>query len=84
MDYYLSSHMPLVGKLWGPSGLTSWKVIKFGEDQPYAVQATLEWSDLSAFQKAAAGEHTAQIMGDVTNFSDKNPTLIPGEVVGTS
>lgn len=84
MDYYLSSHMPLVGKLWGPQGLKGWKVVKFGDDQPHSVQATLEWADIKDFQKAAGGEHTAQIMGDVPNFSDKEPVLMPGSIVGSS
>lgn len=84
MKYYLDSHMPLVGKLWGPAGLKGWKVLKFGDDQPYCVQATLEWGSMEDFQKAGAGEHTAEIMGDVKNFSDKEPTLMPGEVTGTS
>jgi hypothetical protein len=26
MDYYLSTHMPLVQEKWGPHGLKSWKV----------------------------------------------------------
>ncbi|KAK8200712.1 hypothetical protein M8818_006027 [Zalaria obscura] len=84
MDYYLSSHMPLVQKLWGPAGLKGWKVIKFGDDAPYSVQATLEWDSMEDFQKAAAGEHTKEIMGDVTNFSNQHPHLMPGEVVGSA
>ncbi|KAJ9622340.1 hypothetical protein H2203_006558 [Taxawa tesnikishii (nom. ined.)] len=82
MDYYLSTHMPLVQKLWGPQGLKSWTVLKFGNDSPYSVQATLEWDDMETFQKAAAGEHTAEIMNDVPNFASTKPHLMPGEVVG--
>ncbi|KAL1306226.1 hypothetical protein AAFC00_004317 [Neodothiora populina] len=84
MDYYLSSHMPLVAKHWGPAGLKSWKVLKFGDDQPYLVQATLEWGDMSEFQKASQGPATKEIMDDVSNFCDKSPILMPGEVVGSS
>lgn len=84
MDYYLSSHMPMVMKAWGPEGMTSWKVLKFGDDAPYSVQATLEWKSMEAFQKAAQGPKTKEVMGDVPNFSDKEPTLMPAEVVGTS
>lgn len=74
--------MPLVQKLWGPEGLKSWTVLKFGPDAPYSVQATLHWASMKDFQTAAQGKHTAEIMGDVKNFSNKEPTLIPGEIVG--
>jgi len=59
-------------------------VLEFDDDSPYKVQATLEWGDLSEFKKAAGGEHTGEIMGDVPNFSDGKPTLITGNVVGTN
>lgn len=84
MDYYLSSHMPLVQKLWGPAGLKSWKVIKYPEDQPYSVQATLEWGDFEDFVKASQGAQTAEILGDVKNFCDKDPILMPGQVLGSA
>ncbi|KXL46024.1 hypothetical protein M433DRAFT_174062 [Acidomyces richmondensis BFW] len=84
MDYYLSTHMPLVQKRWGPVGLKSWKVLKFADDAPHCVQATLEWGSMDEFKAAAGGEHTSEIMGDVKNFSDKDPVLMPGEVVATS
>lgn len=84
MDYYMSSHMPLVQKRWGPEGLTSWKVLKFGDGASKSVQATLEFESPAKFHAAAGGEHTAEIMGDVKNFSDKEPELMMGEVVGTS
>ncbi|WPG98084.1 Hypothetical protein R9X50_00087000 [Acrodontium crateriforme] len=84
MDYYLSTHMPLVKEKWGPDGLTSYKVLKFNDNAPYSVQATLEFESLEAFQKAAGGPHTAEILGDVPNFSDKEPVLMPASIVGSS
>ncbi|KAK6434743.1 hypothetical protein LTR95_009071 [Oleoguttula sp. CCFEE 5521] len=83
MNYYLTSHMPLVKKHWGPAGLKSYKVIQFPDDADYSVQATLEWGSKAEFDKAAGGEHTAEIMGDVPNFSDGKPILITGEVTGS-
>lgn len=80
----MSTHMPLVQKHWTSLGLKGWKVIKFGEDADYLVQATLEWGDLSNFQTAASSESAKEIMGDIENFSDKQPILISGEDVGTS
>jgi len=84
MDYYMSTHMPLVGNKWTSYGLQSWKVLQFGDDAPYKVQATLEWDSMESFQKAASGPEVKDVMGDVPNFSDKDPVLMPGEVVGTS
>jgi uncharacterized protein (TIGR02118 family) len=76
--------MPLVQKNWGQYGLQSWKVLKFGDDAPYCVQATLEWGSLSDFQKAATSDSAKEVLGDVPNFSDKDPVLMSGDVVGTS
>lgn len=84
MDYYMSTHMPLVAKHWTQYGLKSWKVIKFGDDAAFSVQATLEWGDIGQFQKAAGSESAAEVMGDIKNFTDSQPTLISGDVVGTS
>jgi len=84
MDYYMSTHMPLVQSKWSQYGLTSWKVLKFGEDAPYLVQATLEFKSMDDFHKAGAGPEVGDVMADVKNFSDKEPVLMPGDVVGTS
>ena len=80
----MSTHMPLVQKHWQQYGLNSWKVLKFGDDAPYCVQATLEFENMDAFGKAAKSEEASEVMGDIKNFSDKDPVLMPGEVVGTS
>jgi hypothetical protein len=109
MDYYMAKHIPLVASKWTKDGLKGWKVLKFNDDAPYCVQATLEWGDMKVstcvvrlvyvrmrcteeltplcmqeFQTAAGGPDTAEIMGDIKNFSDKEPVLMPGAVVGTS
>ena len=80
----MSTHMPLVQKRWSQYGLQSWKVLKFGDDAPHCVQATLEWGDMSEFQNAAQSEEAKEVLGDIKNFSDKDPVLMPGDVVGTS
>ncbi|KAM0713207.1 hypothetical protein Q7P35_000659 [Cladosporium inversicolor] len=83
MDYYLKTHMPLVQEKWGSYGLKSWKVIQFGDDSPYAVQATIEWGSLDDFKKAAGSASTKDVMDDVKNFSNTSPKLFSGEVVGS-
>lgn len=84
MDYYMATHMPLVQKRWSQYGLKSWKVLKFGEDTPYCVQATLEFDSIESFQTAASSEEAKEVLGDIPNFSDKEPVIMPGEIVGTS
>lgn len=80
----MSTHMPLVQKKWTEYGLKSWKVLKFGDDAPHCVQATLEWESMDSFKTAASSESAKEVMGDIGNFSDKDPILLPGELVGTS
>jgi len=84
MDYYIKSHMPMVMKNWGPLGLQSWKVLSFGDGMPYAVQATLEFGSKEDFEKAGASPEAKEVMGDVPNFSDKEPVLMLGDIVATS
>ena len=84
MDYYMSTHIPLVAKHWTPAGLKGWKVVKYNDDSPYCVGATLEWESLDKFQAAAGGDKAGEIMGDIPNFSDKQPALMPGEDIGSS
>lgn len=84
MDYYISTHMPLVQKNWQQYGLRSWKVVKFPDDASFCVQATLEWGSIDNFQTAASSESAKEVMGDIANFCDKDPVLISGEDVATS
>lgn len=84
MSYYMKTHMPLVASKWGQFGLKSWKVLQFASDAPYCVQATLEWGDITEFQKAAQSAEAKEVLGDVKNFADKDPVLFTGSVEGTS
>ena len=79
----MSTHLPLVQKKWTEYGLKSWKVLKFGSDVPYSVQATLEWDSMESFQKAVQSESAGEVLGDIKNFSDKDPVLMAGEIVGS-
>jgi uncharacterized protein (TIGR02118 family) len=83
MDYYLSTHMPLVAKHWKKYGLKSYAVTQLSPDAPYSVSAVMEWEKSSeAFGKALKDDGTKEIMGDVANFSSEAPVLIAGDVVG--
>jgi uncharacterized protein (TIGR02118 family) len=84
MKYYLDSHMPMVYKNLHPHGLTGWKVLEFPADADYCVQATLEWESGEKFQSAAASPEMKEVLDDVPNFADKQPTLMPGTLKGSS
>lgn len=76
--------MPMVYETWKSEGLTSWKVVQLPGDQPYAIQALLEFESVDAFKAASTSEGAKKVLGDVPNFSDKKPLFLSGSVVGAS
>ena len=89
LDYYLKKHMPMVMEKWKPAGMIGWSVNKFhatGDSSapPYSIEAILQWPDLEKFQAAASTPAMGEIMGDIENFSNKQPVIMIGDVVGTS
>ncbi|KAG9513627.1 hypothetical protein KCU71_g2459, partial [Aureobasidium melanogenum] len=84
MDYYLSTHMPLVYKNWSQFGLKGWSVVQFPDDSEYCVQAILEWESEDSSKKALTSDTVSTVMNDVKNFADKAPTFLSGKVVGSS
>ncbi|KAK3061822.1 hypothetical protein LTS18_005731 [Coniosporium uncinatum] len=66
MDYYLSTHMPLVQKTWGPHGLEGYAVTQFkstgdGGKPPYLVQCVLKWGGDDCVGKAMGAEGTGEV-----------------------
>lgn len=88
LDYYLKNHMTLVSEKWTAFGLQDWKVVQFeaGPDgsKPYSIAAVLTWDSLESVPKALAAEEGKLILNDVSNFSDKAPIFLLGNIVGTS
>ncbi|KAK5943589.1 hypothetical protein PMZ80_004597 [Knufia obscura] len=89
MDYYLSTHMPLVSDKWQKYGLKGWRVVQFqpgpdGAKPQYSTQATLIWDAPEDLQKAMGSEETKEVLGDVPNFSNKQPVFIAGPVLKTA
>ena len=87
MDYYLSTHMPMVAEQFGPYNFKGYSVCKIKgipkpdktmDPGPYSVQALLNFDSLQDFQ-AALGAGGEKVMGDVPNFSNQSPTLLVGE-----
>lgn len=76
MSYYLTSHMPLVEKLWGPQGLISMTVTTGTDDADYLVQATLVWESMDAWEKS----EKVEVMEDVSRFTGVMPKRWVGSV----
>ena len=81
IDYYLSTHMPLVVKHWSDYGLKGYKVVSFDADAPWTYGCTLEFESLEGFEKAGQTEGAKTVMGDIVNFSNEKPVLAKGEVI---
>lgn len=76
--------MPLLQKLWGPYGLTGWKVAQYDKpDAAFVIQAWLEWESKEHAEKGTTSSDGATIFADVPQFSDKTPIVLDGEVVGS-
>lgn len=79
MDYYMSSHIPMVGDLLG-SALKSISVDagigggEAGSAAPFAAMAHLTFDSVEAFQ-GAFGPHAEKIMGDIPNYTDAAPVV---------
>lgn len=82
-DYYLTTHMDLVGKAWGPhiaSKLVT-KGLAGGPDTPpgYHAIASMVFKDQAAFDAAMQGAQP--LLDDIPNFTDAKPQILVGEVV---
>ncbi|KAF9630630.1 hypothetical protein BFW01_g1192 [Lasiodiplodia theobromae] len=89
LEYYLNTHMPLTEKIWGPLGLTSWRVVEFkagadGGPPPYRLKTETVWESREKLDAAVANEQTRTIFGDVVNFTDEAWVGMLGEEVGRS
>jgi len=79
MSYYCSKHIPMVKRLLGPilkrvaveeciSGVSA------GIPAPYLALGHLYFESVEASQQAWA-RHAAQIVGDVPNYTNSEPTI---------
>ena len=77
-DYYLNTHMPLVGERWSGvvRGMEVYRGLSGagGADEPYVTVASLKFDSVEAFQQALDAD-AAEIMGDIPNFTNINPVI---------
>ncbi len=79
MDYYTSTHMPMVAKALGDG---AWGAMAISSDKHVALGWVM-FADMDAFN-AGMGAHGAEIMADVANYTNQQPEVIIGEVAGGS
>ncbi|OQU97406.1 hypothetical protein CLAIMM_03339 [Cladophialophora immunda] len=88
LPYYANTHMPLVSKQWGKYGLRDWKVVELADSpdgsRPYIVAALLTWDSLDGLRQALASEEAKAVFEDASNFCNKTPLFLPGDIVGSS
>lgn len=83
-DYYLSTHMDLVGQYMGPHIANT--VVVRGQAGPegspagYHAIATILFDDQSAFDGAMAA--AGPVVEDIAKFYNGTPQMLVGEVVG--
>jgi uncharacterized protein (TIGR02118 family) len=84
MDYFLNSHLPMVGEklgaaLKGASVEQGLSGAEPGSRATYIAMAHMNFDSVEAFQ-TAWGPHTQKIMADVPNYTDIQPVLQISEV----
>lgn len=86
--YYLGTHIPLVRKRLGPLGMVRCEIDKGlaggapGAPAPYLFVAHLYFNRLEDIQNGMA-THGAEVMGDIPNYTNIQPTIQIGEIVSS-
>ncbi|RAL00169.1 uncharacterized protein BO80DRAFT_425955 [Aspergillus ibericus CBS 121593] len=86
LDYYISNHMPLVERHWKKYGIQSWSVTRYnpavdGTRPLYTIGCIIAWESEESIQEAFKGPEAAEVLSDVSNFSNKQPIFLIGKGV---
>ena len=85
LDYYLTSHIPLAERLWGPSGMKVRSITHYGDECAYHLSCVLEWADKEAYERAMGDAAASkEIMDDVGSgrITNSVPRFLGGVVAG--
>lgn len=77
-DYYRDHHVPLACKAWGLDGAD----IDKGVTGPYVAAVHFRFASVEAMQQAMGAEGTAEVIGDVANYTTIVPVQQISEIVG--
>jgi uncharacterized protein (TIGR02118 family) len=86
--YYIDRHAALVRQRWAEMGLKAFTLLR-GLGAPggglatYRVTALLTFDSQAALERGLAA-HGAEILGDIPNFTDVQPTIQVNEVMAES
>jgi uncharacterized protein (TIGR02118 family) len=81
-DYYVGSHMPMVAQKWPQ--VTRWEVDLAGPDQPHHAVGHIYVDSMDAFGAAMAEPGTGDVMSDIVNYTNVQPTMYVSEVAASS
>ncbi|KAA8616882.1 ethyl tert-butyl ether degradation ethD [Pyrenophora tritici-repentis] len=76
--------MELVKSVWSKHGLKSYSVVETSAESgsPYAFITVMDYESADSFAAAAQDERTKEVMADVANFTNAQPIVVNGAVVG--
>lgn len=79
-DYYQAKHLPLAGRRWADAGMVGGEALlgqstPNGSETPYFAIGILHFESADALNAALTGEHAAEILGDIRNFTDAEPVV---------
>jgi uncharacterized protein (TIGR02118 family) len=85
-EHYLSHHMPLVSKLWGPLGMTGWTIVEYapgadGSKPEFFFGCTMTWESAEHHAAALQAEISQQLLTDVPNYFSGKPLWLTGGVI---
>jgi len=79
-DYYQNKHLPLATQRWANAGLTGGEALLGqasleGSDAPFFAIGIIHFESADALHAALNGEHAAEVIGDIRNFTDVQPII---------
>jgi uncharacterized protein (TIGR02118 family) len=85
-QYYTSKHLPMVGSVMGPYGVSRVEMVKVtamlgGGAPTYQVIFSAYFESPSTFERAMQDARMPEVLGDISNFYDGMPDVFVGEVV---
>lgn len=85
LDYYLHKHVPMVKTVLASMGLQDLRLLRGAESitgaaPHYEMIALLTFEDVAA-TRSALGQHGAQIVDDIPNFTDIKPSMQINELL---
>ena len=81
-DYWISNHMPLVASKWPK--VVKWEADLAGDDMPFFAAAHLYFNSPEDLESTMSSPAAADVMGDVPNYCNFEPTISVHAVAATS